>query len=276
LQADKPIQAKHVLKSNNGSITELSFSNDGMILVSTSNIDFCLWRTDTWEKIAAIDDMKLNNAWPRANWPSSVFHPTQPILATPGEENDVIRIWEIDYDILLINQHTIDSNNHPSLTNKFDNIKDILGRPEQGLKSETHHEQDSNLVFISCSHEDKDFVDKFASNLKNRGVHIWVYSRNNKIPGTHFDNAIDNAIRRCTHFLIILSPSSVNSPQVDSELRLASKNDKRIVPVLYKNCDIPRILLSKVYADFTSCGPDDEGQLNDVLDALLPQFRSLQ
>lgn len=278
LQADKPIQVKHVLKSNNGSITELSFSNDGMMLVSTSNIDFCLWRTDTWEKIAAIDDMKLNNAWPMANWPSSVFHPTQPILATPGEDNSVIRIWDIDYRLLLSNNYVNDSNSNQLLPKHSNTDNSILGKTGQSshLKHGKHHEQDSKRIFISCSHEDEDFVLKFSSNLKNRGVPIWVYLWDNTIPGTDTDQAIDNAIKNCTHFLIILSPASVSSEEVKSELWLAHKLGKKFVPVICKHCDIPRRLGPIIYADFTFCGPNDEDQLKKVLHAFDPKPQPLQ
>ena len=220
--------------------------------------------------MAAIRDTKLNNAWSRATWSSSIFHPTQPILATPGEEDKVIRIWEINYGLLLNNMLDIGSDRGPLITQLVNNVNSELGIAEQNLSLDYHNykKQDSKFVFVSFSHEDKNFVLKFASNLQNRGVSVWVYLWNNSIPGTDLDEAIDNAIRDCTHFLIVLSPASLNSKEVQSELRLAHKMKKHIVPIRCQHCEPPRLLLGKIYADLTSCGPDDDDHLNQVLKAL--------
>ncbi len=50
-----------------------------------------LWRCDTWEIISKLDEA------PAGFWPPDVaFSPTEPVLATVGERDMVIRIWDVD------------------------------------------------------------------------------------------------------------------------------------------------------------------------------------
>jgi predicted phosphodiesterase len=125
-----------------------------------------------------------------------------------------------------------------------------------------------NHVFICYARKDEQFVIKLATNLKNLGVHTWldiwdIHS------GADWDQAIDDGISKCAHFLIILSPISVDSDNVRSELQMAMGEKKHIIPVLYKPCRIPRRLQLIQYADFSNCGPDNEAGLEQVLRALV-------
>jgi small GTP-binding protein len=90
-------QPTSVLEGHMGAILSLSFSTDGLLLASKSDDGFVgLWRLDTGERIAAINE-------PSAKIPhiSIAFHPTKPVLATLGEEDTVIRIWDLDLKVLL-------------------------------------------------------------------------------------------------------------------------------------------------------------------------------
>ena len=55
-----------------------------------------LWRTDTWEAVAVLRET-TSEAW----IPGLAFHPHRPCLATLGEKDRVIRIWDLDMDVLL-------------------------------------------------------------------------------------------------------------------------------------------------------------------------------
>jgi GTPase SAR1 family protein len=73
------------------------FSFDDRILASSSlDRTVRLWRTDTWTQVAQIEE-------PNADyWPQGIaFHPRDPILATFGEKDRVIRVWRLDIDRLL-------------------------------------------------------------------------------------------------------------------------------------------------------------------------------
>lgn len=124
-----------------------------------------------------------------------------------------------------------------------------------------------NHVFICYAREDSEFVFKLAANLKARGVPIWL-DQLNIPPKGDWDRAIDQAIASCADFLIVLSPTAVDSKEVRGELRVALDEDKLILPVLYRPCQIPRQLRRIQYVDFTSCGPDNTIALERVARAL--------
>jgi hypothetical protein len=54
-----------------------------------------LWRTDIWDCLAILDESTS-----MGGTPPPAFHPTGPVLATVGEEDLVIRIWRLDYQVL--------------------------------------------------------------------------------------------------------------------------------------------------------------------------------
>jgi tetratricopeptide (TPR) repeat protein len=60
----------------------------------------------------------------------------------------------------------------------------------------------------------------------------------------------------------------VDSDEVQSEWRSALDEKKIVVPILYQLCDVPYRLKPIQYIDFTSCSPDDEKSLEQVLRAL--------
>ncbi|MCJ8267937.1 MAG: GTP-binding protein [Psychrosphaera sp.] len=93
IQTNKPLR---VLEGHTSVISSCIFTNDGQLLISRSQNDIRFWRTDTWQTVAIIDEPGADN-WP----PEIAFHPTKPILAVYGEEGKAIRLWELDYEILL-------------------------------------------------------------------------------------------------------------------------------------------------------------------------------
>jgi hypothetical protein len=124
-----------------------------------------------------------------------------------------------------------------------------------------------DYVFISYAREDHDFVLKLATELKDRGISVWLDQWD--IPaGADWDQNIDSALRDCAHFLIILSPAAVASKQVRGELQTALDDNKPIVPVLRRACQIPRVLRLIQYVDFTSSGPGGEPTFDRLVRAL--------
>jgi hypothetical protein len=125
----------------------------------------------------------------------------------------------------------------------------------------------TNHTFICYAREDAKFVLALASDLKAAGVNVWLDQWD--IPsGADWDFEIDKALYDCRHFLIVLSPEAVNSEEVRSELRTALNGRKRIVPVLYKACRIPRRLTLIQYTDFTPAGGDRSAALKQIVRAL--------
>jgi TIR domain len=120
-----------------------------------------------------------------------------------------------------------------------------------GMKQEVTAD---DSVFISYARLDQDFVLQLAQALKERGLSVWVDKWNISV-GADWNRAIDDAIRNCKRFLIVLSPAatvSEDAGEVGGELQLALNLHKEIVPVLYQACDIPRQLLRLEYIDLSS------------------------
>jgi len=122
-------------------------------------------------------------------------------------------------------------------------------------------------VFICYARKDEGFVLKLAANLKGRSVPVWLDQWD--IPlGANWNKTIDKALSDCAYLLVVLSPESVDSAEVQSEWLKALAEKKIIVPILYQSCLIPRQLFLFQHADFTFRRPDDETALNDILVAL--------
>jgi hypothetical protein len=124
-----------------------------------------------------------------------------------------------------------------------------------------------NHVFICYAREDEHFTRALAQGLKARNVSIWL-DRLNIRPGEDWDRAIDKALYDCAQFLIVLSPDAVESREVRGELRTALDENKPIVPVICRMCQIPRQLRTIQYIDFSSSGAVEEEALAQLLDVL--------
>jgi hypothetical protein len=104
-------------------------------------------------------------------------------------------------------------------------------------------------VFVCYSRQDEDFVLELVDRLKDECVPMWIDQYNIQASENWVD-AIDEALLAADAVLIVLSPTSVASPEVRSELRLALDEGKVVVPVLYRNCRIPRHLREIEYIDY--------------------------
>jgi small GTP-binding protein len=92
-------QSKAVLEGHTKLVTCVDFSADDRLLATKSGDGTVrLWRMDTLECVATLAEP----AYPAKLLLAGLsFHPHQPLLATLGEEDSVIRVWELDFDVLL-------------------------------------------------------------------------------------------------------------------------------------------------------------------------------
>jgi hypothetical protein len=109
-------------------------------------------------------------------------------------------------------------------------------------------------VFLSHSSKDKDFVEKLANDLNKQGVRVWFDKWEIKV-GDSIVEKINDGLSKNDYLAIILSPNSVNSNWVKKELNSSlmkqlSKKSVKVLPILYKDCEIPDIIIDLKYADF--------------------------
>lgn len=87
----------HILESHSGGVVSASFSADGQILASKSKDNTVqLWRCNSWEPIARLDEISFFDGYANA-----MFHPQNALLASLGEGDSIVRIWELDIPYLL-------------------------------------------------------------------------------------------------------------------------------------------------------------------------------
>jgi small GTP-binding protein len=88
-----------LLEGHTNGICNLSISFDGKLLASNSyDNTIRLWRIDTWDTVAILDQNNI-----RFLPLGLAFHPSSLRLATLGENDKAVRIWDIDYDVLIGN-----------------------------------------------------------------------------------------------------------------------------------------------------------------------------
>jgi hypothetical protein len=109
--------------------------------------------------------------------------------------------------------------------------------------------------FISYFTGDKPFVNRLAQDLEVRGLYTWM-DKNEIDVGDSLSDKIQEGLSNSYSFLIILSSEALLRPWVKEELRAAYAlrlaGESKILPVLYKECEIPLFLSDYRYADFRS------------------------
>lgn len=104
-------------------------------------------------------------------------------------------------------------------------------------------------AFFSYCHDDSEFAIRLAEDLRAAGANVWLDQLDIE-PGMPWDRAVENAVTNCASMLVILSPTSVNSDNVRDEISFALSKRKRVIPVLYRECDVPFRLARIQHIDF--------------------------
>jgi hypothetical protein len=112
---------------------------------------------------------------------------------------------------------------------------------EQSTSPPKELSQPTLSIFVSHSSKDDDFGLKLVQDLrKDFGDEkaIWYDSEGGLYGGDPWWSRIVSTLHECDIFVIVLSPNSMSSKWVMREVDIAFVEEKRIVPVLYRQCDI--------------------------------------
>ena len=93
-------------------------------------------------------------------------------------------------------------------------------------------------VFISYSRADSWYADRIVETLERAGHDVWI-DRQDIAGGSPWASSIVEAIRQSDVAVLILSRTSVQSPEVRKEVNLAGSQHLPIVPVVLPPVDIP-------------------------------------
>lgn len=111
-------------------------------------------------------------------------------------------------------------------------------------------------VFISYARPDQSFSQRLAELLSSQGFSVY-YDIADIAVGNALVDSLQNAILNSRYVLIVMSPDYFNSLWSKKELELAlnqeiETNTIKVIPLLYRDCEIPPLLNRKVYLDFRS------------------------
>jgi len=104
-------------------------------------------------------------------------------------------------------------------------------------------------LFVSYSRVDEAFVRKVSRDLKKHHINVWLDVFDIEA-GASWSRQIGAALDTCEAMILILSPDSMASGNVEDEWNYYLDKHKPILPVLYKPCDIPYRLYKLQYVDF--------------------------
>jgi hypothetical protein len=109
-------------------------------------------------------------------------------------------------------------------------------------------------VLVSHSAQDREFAAGLAEDLVQAGFRVWFDAWNFGV-GETLAEAIDEALRASQFLFTVMSPDYFRSrwTAVEWKSTLAEELESgkvRMVPILYRDCDIPEILRSKTNIDF--------------------------
>ena len=92
-------------------------------------------------------------------------------------------------------------------------------------------------VFVSYSHKDMDRVIPIIATLKQSMCRIWYDEGLH--PGESWNDSIAEHLKCCEQFVVFISPHSITSKYVMSEINYALAKNKSIVPVILTKTDLP-------------------------------------
>ena len=113
---------------------------------------------------------------------------------------------------------------------------------------------DQHLIFLSYNHQDSEFADRLAADLRERGITVWR-DRQNLFVGDYMIDRITKAVESCMLLVALVSVRYVSSKWCRHEIRLklsgeVTNGNIRVLPVRLDETDPEAIVPAKGWADF--------------------------
>ena len=98
-------------------------------------------------------------------------------------------------------------------------------------------------VFICYSRKDKAFVDRLTADLKQQGVVTWRdvddIPTQAQVNMNRWQETVEDALEKSSAMLVVLSPDSLESSEVQAEWNEFSSSKRPIYPVIVRPCKVP-------------------------------------
>jgi hypothetical protein len=130
-------------------------------------------------------------------------------------------------------------------------------------------------VFLSHSNLDQSFATAVVEMMRRQGIPVW-YSQTNIIGAQQWHDEIGAALKRCDWFVLILSPSSVNSVWVKREVLFALNDNRyaeKIIPLLYQPCDSDQLSWTRSLLQVIDFRQDFENGYRELLRVRGPGYK---
>lgn len=106
-------------------------------------------------------------------------------------------------------------------------------------------------VFLSYLEEDSALAEATQKEIEKAGFEVWIDPSRSRFMDSTWHHGIDNAIGESFVMVIILTPQSLQSALITYEWSFALGIGVTIIPVLFKEAQIPRRLLVLKCLDFS-------------------------
>src|SRR3954451_18955849 len=117
-------------------------------------------------------------------------------------------------------------------------VRSAERQPAEGIVTGTIGGCLSMRLFFSYSRSDTDFVMRLRQDLERAGHEVWLDQ--DDIPGgAAWRRSIGEGIAGADVVLVVVTPASMGSPNVERELTVADEQAKRLLPVLAQPAVIP-------------------------------------
>ncbi|MBZ0274885.1 MAG: SUMF1/EgtB/PvdO family nonheme iron enzyme [Anaerolineae bacterium] len=106
-------------------------------------------------------------------------------------------------------------------------------------------------IFLAYARDDEAFAEKLAQSLSNMEATVWI-DKHDIHPGVKWSDAIQEGLEQCELMLVIVTPESMKSKNVEDEWRYFREQNKPIIPISYKPAKVNFQLASLQYIDFNT------------------------
>jgi serine/threonine protein kinase len=130
------------------------------------------------------------------------------------------------------------------------------------------YSQIEGQIFISYARDDKDFVYTLAKELRRIGLDIWIDQ--DIQPGANWDNSVEQALSESDKLLLIASPASIISENVQDEWSYFLEQGKAVYPFIYRECELSFRLRRRQYIISSGDLLTDVAKIVDVLAGATP------
>ena len=123
-------------------------------------------------------------------------------------------------------------------------------------------------VFISYARKDQEFVFDLVKELRRVGLDIWIDQ--DIPPGANWDKAVEEALAKCDKLLLIVSPASMLSENVQDEWSYFLEEGKSVYPFIYEDTELSFRLRRRQYIERSGDLLNDVANIVDVLAGGVP------